>query len=261
MRFNAVGVNVPHPGEPDHPLDNLSPGCHIGLMIGETFEPFTVGLAGGQTVSARHYPAGNPSAPALLLGHGAGAPQTNAFMVKIAEGLSARGPHVFTFNFAYMEMGRKIPDSNDRLESCFLTVVEAVRPRLAGGDDHAIFVGGKSMGGRIATQLVAKHERAAEFFKGVVVLGYPLHPPGRPIVLRTAHLPQIQVPMLVVQGSRDLFGTPAELRQAFAAVPAPWKLFVVPDGDHSFKLPARAKVSQEEILGQVMTEIAVWMGV
>ena len=225
----------------------------------DRFTSFTVELAGGQAVSVRRYGADAEPSPAIILGHGAGAPQTSPFIVKTAEGLRARGTHVFTFNFVYKELGRKIPDSNDRLESCFLAVTEAVQARLS-GPDRGIFVGGKSMGGRIATQIVAKHENAAESFKGVVVLGYPLHPPGRPAVLRTGHLPQIRVPMLVVQGSRDAFGTPAELREAFSAVPAPWKLVVVPDADHSYKLSGNAKASQEEVFGQVLGEVTAWMG-
>ncbi len=215
-------------------------------------------LPEGQAVSARHYRAPEAPALAIVLGHGAGAPQTSPFMVEIAEGLRARGTHVFTFNFLYMELGRKIPDSNDRLESCFATVVDAARARLS-ADHRGIFVGGKSMGGRIATQMVAKNERANEAIRGVVVLGYPLHPPGRPAILRTGHFPQIRVPMLVVQGSRDAFGTPGELRDVFSQIPARWKLFVVPDGDHSYKLPAKATATKDEVRTQILNEITSWM--
>ncbi len=228
-------------------------------MPSSTFDAFTVSLPGGQSVSARHYPAPAASAPGIVLGHGAGAPQTSPFMVEIAEGLTARGAHVFTFNFLYMELGRKVPDNNDRLESCFVTVAEAARARLS-PHNRGIFVGGKSMGGRIATQMVAKSEQATDSYRGIVVLGYPLHPPGRPAVLRTGHLPQIRVPLLVVQGSRDAFGSPDELREAFAQVPAPWEIFVVPDGDHSFKVPAKAAIGKGEIVKQVLDGISSWMG-
>jgi predicted alpha/beta-hydrolase family hydrolase len=96
-----------------------------------------------------------------------------------------------------------------------------------------LFIGGKSMGGRMATHLGAAHIAG---LSGILVFGYPLHPPGKPDQLRVAHLPSIAVPVLVVQGERDTFGTPQELKPALASMSAPADLHVVAKGDHSLAL-------------------------
>jgi uncharacterized protein len=101
-------------------------------------------------------------------------------------------------------------------------------------------VGGKSMGGRIASQVAGAN---GDDIAGLVFLGYPLHPPGRPDILRTKHLPDIDAPMLFVQGSRDAFGTPDELTPIIRNLTAPAELCVVEGGDHSFKVPKKAAVS------------------
>jgi predicted alpha/beta-hydrolase family hydrolase len=92
-----------------------------------------------------------------------------------------------------------------------------------------------------------------------VLLGYPLHPPGRPDRLRAAHLPELRTPTLVVQGSDDTFGTEQEVRGAFAAVPAPVEWLIIPGGDHSFKVPRRGGPSQADILQQVYDTVAGWV--
>ncbi len=94
---------------------------------------------------------------------------------------------------------------------------------------------------------------------GLVFLGYPLHPPGKPDQLRAKHLPDIKAPMLFVQGSRDAFGTSEELQAIIRKLPAPAKLYAVEAGDHSFKVPKRAGVPQEEVYRSVLDEIASWL--
>jgi len=190
----------------------------------------------------------------IILGHGAGAPQTSRFMVEFAEGLAARGCNAATFNFPYTEHGRKIPDRPEKLEACFKAVIQAIgsRPELT---ETGLFIGGKSMGGRIASQVAASGSQGA---RGLVFLGYPLHPPGRPERTRSEHLYRIGLPMLFVQGSRDAFGSPDELRPIIEALRPRPILQVIEEGDHSFKVPKNASVSQGQVYSSVLDEIARW---
>ena len=195
---------------------------------------------------------------ALLLAHGAGGTQMSPFMVDYAKRLAERGIDVVTFNFLYSEQRRKLPDRNDKLEACWRAVIAAARsgtlsPEIARA---ALAIGGKSMGGRIASQVAAAD---GEGIAGLVLLGYPLHPPGRPEQLRTKHLPAIAVPMLIVQGERDTFGTPDELRPVLRTLKAKAQLFVVEGGDHSFKVPKSAGTPQAQVHARVLDEIARWL--
>jgi uncharacterized protein len=193
----------------------------------------------------------------LILAHGAGANQASSFMVRFATSLAARGLDTVTFNFVYTEQRRRLPDRNDKLEHCYRTVIEAARSGKF--HDHAgrrkLVIGGKSMGGRIASQVAAAGQ---EGIAGLVFLGYPLHPPGRPDKLRSKHLPDIRAPMLFVQGSRDAFGTPEELR---AGLEVAADICVVEGGDHSFKVPKRSAISQDQVFEFVLDEIVRWMRV
>ena len=191
----------------------------------------------------------------LILGHGAGAGQTSDFIMSFASGLTARGVDVVTFNFLYREQGRRIPDPNDKLEACYRAVIEAVREQMNSGRD-ALAIGGKSMGGRIASQVAAA---GIGDLAGLVFLGYPLHPPGRPDRLRAKHLSDIKAPMLFVQGSRDAFGTPDELRPIVTPLEPPADAYVVEGGDHSFKVRKGAGVSQEDIYRAIQDHIAAWL--
>lgn len=231
--------------------------------------PFTVTLAAGEPVSALDYPADARPATAgttvahettLVLAHGAGAPQTHPFMTAFARGLSSRGIGVVTFNFLYKERGRRAPDPPARLEACYRSVIAAVRERES-VIGRRLLVGGKSMGGRIASQVVAADTRdgVSSGVDGLVLLGYPLHPPGRPEKLRDAHLPAITAPMLFVQGSRDAFGTPDELRPVLAGCSAA-ELFVVDGGDHSFKVRGRDAPTEAQVHARVQDAIRGWIG-
>jgi uncharacterized protein len=189
---------------------------------------------------------------ALILGHGAGAGQRSAFMVDFAHALSALGLDVVTFNFLYTEQGRKIPDRAPALEACYQAVIEAVFAGVASAR-RALFIGGKSMGGRIATQVAAADP--ALRLAGLVLLGYPLHPPGKPTERRDKHLPAIRRPMLFVQGTRDAFGTPDELTPIVSALQPPSALHVVAQGDHSFKLSKKDPAAQARVYAGVQQAI------
>ena len=193
-----------------------------------------------------------------MLAHGAGANQTSAFMVEFAQALAARGFDTITFNFLYSEAGKGPPDRNDRLEACYRAMIAAFHAGTitADAERSRLVIGGKSMGGRIASQVVAA---TPDGVAGLVLLGYPLHPPGRPDKLRSKHLPKITVPMLVVQGSRDTFGTPEELRPILKPLKAPAELYVVEGGDHSFKVPKRGAPPQAQVHAAVLDEIQGWL--
>ena len=217
-------------------------------------EHISIEVASDQKVTAIIYAAAKArrAGIGLILGPGAGAPQTSGFMVTFASELAARGIDVVTFNFLYMEQRRRVPDSNAKLEACYRAVIEAVARRKLG----KLAIGGKSMGGRIASQVAALG--AAEV-AGLVLLGYPLHPPGRPEELRVKHLPAIETPMLFIQGSRDAFGAPEELRPFMQKLKAPAELHVVEGGDHSFKVPKRAGLSQADVYKSVQDRIDQWL--
>jgi hypothetical protein len=202
------------------------------------------------------YLAGHGGEAALILAHGAGAGQRSAFVVAFARALSAHGLDVVTFDFPYITAKRRIPDRGPELERCYRDVIDVVRAEVASAR-RSLFIGGKSMGGRIATQ-VAAADRALPI-AGLVLLGYPLHPPGRPTELRAAHLPAVARPMLFVQGSRDTFGTPTELRAAFSRLdPAP-TLHVVQGGDHSLKVSGRDSSVQLAVYEGVQRAIVEWI--
>jgi len=216
-----------------------------------------VELSSNQSVTALLYAAGRQDRAGitLILGHGAGAGQTSNFMVEFADALAARGIDIVTFNFLYTERGRRLPDPTGRLERCYREVIEAVL-NLLELKENRLAIGGKSMGGRIASQVAAAD---AGPVAGLVFLGYPLHPPGRPDRLRAEHLSRIKAPMLFVQGSRDAFGTPDELRPIIDRLPARADLHVVEGGDHSFKVPRKAGLRQDEVYRQIQDFIASWL--
>jgi hypothetical protein len=219
-------------------------------------EQIAVEITQDQGVRATVYPAAkrDQAGVTLILGHGAGADQTSGFMVSFATGLAARGIDAVTFNFVYTEQGRRVPDPNSKLEACYRAVIEAIRHRKIGQGRLAI--GGKSMGGRIASQVAA---RGVPDVAGLVYLGYPLHPPGKNDQLRAKHLSDIKAPMLFVQGSRDAFGTPDELRPIIIKLKAPADLYVVAGGDHSFKVLKSAGVTQEDTYKVVLDRIDQWL--
>jgi hypothetical protein len=198
-------------------------------------ESFDFDVADHGRTSARVYRAGDPSGATLVLAHGAGAPQTHPFMVDVAQRLARRGIDVVTFDFLYRANGKRLPDRNEVLEATWRAAIASVRAR-AGLPTAKLFIGGKSMGGRIASQVAAA--RDVPSVAGLVLLGYPLHPPGKPKVRRDAHLARVPCKVLFVQGSRDSLGDAEEIGALVKTLPRA-ELHVVTDGDHSLALPKR----------------------
>ena len=221
-----------------------------------SFDTINAGAGGiEQRSTARAYAAAGPGDATLVLAHGAGAPQESAFMLDFARALAERGIDVLTFNFLYTEQKRRVPDRTPALQSCYRAAIATAREHF--GRDH-VFIGGKSMGGRIATHLAAAEDAEALGIAGLVLLGYPLHPPGKPDQLRAVHLSSIRVPMLIVQGERDPFGTPDELRAAFAPIASRVTLHVVENGDHSLAASRRADVVASTYAA-LQDVIATWL--
>jgi predicted alpha/beta-hydrolase family hydrolase len=219
----------------------------------------TVDLKDGQKTTAILYGAQGrqPRGATLILAHGAGAPQRHPFMVSFAQALSERGLDVLTFNFLYTEQKRKAPDRMPQLVACYRAVIDVARSQIDSARDR-LFIGGKSMGGRAATHVAVEDSTLP--MSGIVLLGYPLHPPGRPEQLRDAHLPGVGRPMLFVQGSRDTFGTPSELKPVLASLSPLPTLYTVEGGDHSFKIAGRdAQTRQREVYSEVQDTIVEWI--
>jgi uncharacterized protein len=218
-----------------------------------------------EPVNAVFYgPDGKTRAPAVLvLAHGAGAGQASPFMVAYAAAFAARGLAVVTFDFTYMARGRKTPDRAPVLEATFRAAVTgaAAREPVRGA---RVFIGGKSMGGRIATHLAAEEAAWASgvALSGVIVLGYPLAPPGgRRSGDRVSHLKRLRVPTLIVQGTRDVFGGPDEVREAVFAAGAtpPIDITPVEGGDHSFAVLKSSGREPAAVHAEIQDGIAAWV--
>jgi hypothetical protein len=191
------------------------------------------------------------AAPCLVLAHGAGAPMTSPFMETMAALLSERGVGVVRFEFGYMAAQRKLgtrrpPPKAERLIAEYEDVID----RLAGRTP--LFIGGKSMGGRVAS-LIADRLHADGRITGLVCLGYPFHPPKKPESLRTAHLADLACPALVVQGTRDPLGSRAEV-EGYGLSPS-IQLSWIEGGDHDLA-PSRSAAARETALGVTADRIA-----
>lgn len=183
----------------------------------------------GDVSAAWDLPVAPPRA-ALVLAHGAGGSMTSTGLPELAAALADRGVAVLRFSFAYREQGRRVPDKMPKLVETFAAVADAARRE----HDVPLLVGGRSMGGRAASHLAAEGFACA----GVVLLAYPLHPPGKPERLRVEHLPDVKVPIVWIQGTRDTFATPELLDDAVSSLPN--VTFLCIDGaDHGFKVRGR----------------------
>jgi predicted alpha/beta-hydrolase family hydrolase len=183
----------------------------------------------------------------LVLAHGAGSGMRAPFMEGFAEEIGRLGVATLRFEFPYMRAGRRAPDRPP-------VQIDAWRDAFADGVSRAggrrVFAGGKSMGGRIASMAAAEGMPAA----GLVFLGYPLHPPGRPEKIRDAHLPDVPVPMLFLQGSRDTFARPDLLAGVLARLGPRAQHVEVAGGDHSFRVPGGPRDAR--VIGASLAEPA-----
>jgi uncharacterized protein len=219
------------------------------------------------TLSAALYPPEGPSAEILLvLAHGAGAGQSSPFMTSYARAFAAAGIAVVTFNFPYLEARRRTPDRAPVLEDAFRLAVTGAAQHEMAAAKH-LFIGGKSMGGRMATHLGASLDRWPAHTRlpsGIVVFGYPLIPIGGSRKSdRVTHLGAITVPTLIVQGTRDTFGGPDQIKAALASAggnaSSHIEVSTVEGGDHSFAVLKSSGRTQPDVHGQIQSDVVTWM--
>ena len=222
-------------------------------MSGDDSESIKIDLEDGQTVSGLL--RAPPGAIACLgLAHGAGAGMTHPFLAAVAAGLSQRGVATLRYQFPYMERRSKRPDP-PKLAQAAVRAALAVAGRLA--PQMPLFAGGKSFGGRMTSQ--AQAESPLPGVRGLVFLGFPLHPPGRPSEARARHLSDVQIPMLFLQGTRDDFASLTLLRPVIERLAPRATLELVDDADHSFHVPARSGRKDAEVFGEMLEKLAVWI--
>lgn len=196
------------------------------------------------------------SATALyVFGHGAGAPMTHAFMEGVAERLAERRVATFRYNFPYVEAGRKAPNPQPIL-------VKTVRSAVAEAANRArglpLFAGGKSMGGRMTS--IAASKEALPGVIGLAFFGFPLHAPGKDSAERGAHLADVGLSMLFLQGTRDKLANLDLLRPLLGGVKPPPTLHVVDDADHGFHVPKRSGRTDDDVLDELCDVLAEWAG-
>jgi predicted alpha/beta-hydrolase family hydrolase len=187
----------------------------------------------------------------LVLAHGAGAGMTHPFMAAVADGLETRGIATLRYQFPYMEAGSKRPD---RPPLAHATVRAAVR--AAGRLELPLFAGGKSFGGRMTSQ--ARAETPLPNVRGLLFLGFPLHPANKPSDERALHLNDVRIPMLFIQGTRDALADPKLLVPLIDRLPNA-TLKSIDHADHSFHVPVRSGVTDRQVLDDALDDAARWM--
>ncbi len=211
------------------------------------------------SVSEAHDVSGLLQAPEeahalYVLAHGAGAGMTHAFMAAFAGLLAERGIATLRYQFPYMERGSRRPDQPALAEATVAAAVaeaQRLKPRLP------LFAGGKSFGGRMTSQ--AQANGLIEPVRGLAFAGFPLHPPGRPSDVRAAHLADVSVPMLFLQGSRDEFATPDLLHPVVQRLGDLASLHLVDQADHGFRVPARTGRKADDVMVELADVLAAWV--
>jgi predicted alpha/beta-hydrolase family hydrolase len=189
-----------------------------------------------------------------VLAHGAGAGMSHSFMTAIADGLGDRGIATLRYQFPYMEQGRKRPDT-PKLAQATVRAAVAEASRLLPG--FALAAGGKSFGGRITSQAQASSPLPG--VRGLVFLGFPLHPAGRPSNERGDHLLEIKVPMLFLQGTRDALADTELVKALVKRLGKRATLKLFRDADHSFHVPARSGRQDVEVRAEMLDDLAAWL--
>jgi predicted alpha/beta-hydrolase family hydrolase len=192
---------------------------------------------------------------AVILAHGAGNDMNQALIVYLATELSRRGHLTLRFNFSYKEKGKKAPDPSKKLESTWLAVYSFLKDHPEYGTEH-IVAAGKSMGGRIASHLASDGNLPVE---SLILLGYPLHPPGKTEKLRDSHLYRIKTPMLFFAGTRDTLCDLEKLEGVLKKFDTRWKLEIVEGGDHSFRTPKSMGLSETEVFRHILDKAQEWI--
>lgn len=207
---------------------------------------------GADETSAVFDPSAAPDAPVFVFAHGAGGNLADSGVVRTAAVLRDRGLHTVRFNFLYREKRIGRPDPMPRLTACTEAVVERVRTELS---PKQLFIGGRSMGGRAASVLASQGFAC----DGLLLLAYPLHPPGKPTQLRSQHLPDIHQPVLCINGTRDEFCTRALMEQVLTTVQPSWHMHWVEGADHGFHVLKKSGRTDHDVMEEIGSVVAGWI--
>jgi len=188
----------------------------------------------------------------FVCAHGAGGHMRDRSMTSLAEALRPRGMGIVRFNFPYREQGSRRPDPMPRLKSAMNAVIEHARSAL---NPRTLVIGGRSMGGRTASMLAADGLAC----EGLLLFAYPLHPAGQPEKLRDAHLPQIGMPVLCFNGTRDTLCRRDLMERALGALGPQWQMHWLEGADHSFHVLKSSGRTDADVLGEVADVSAHWL--
>jgi predicted alpha/beta-hydrolase family hydrolase len=207
---------------------------------------------GDETTTAAYRSGGGSDGIVYVAAHGAGGRLNDRSMLALAKELESRKLDVVRFNFLYREKGSGRPDQMPRLEKCFEAVIAKVREELK---PRVLIIGGRSMGGRAASMMAAKGFDC----DGLLLLAYPLHPPGQLDKLRDAHLPDIKVPVLCFNGTRDTFCTPDLMTKVLEKLGPNWQMHWLEGADHSFHVLKSSGRSDAAVLEEVGDATTAWL--
>jgi len=216
-------------------------------------KPVTLTLDDGQQVSGLLLAPQDASA-CYILAHGAGAGMAHPFMAAVAIGLAERRIATLRYQFPYMERGSRRPDTPRLAHATVRAAVDEAARQLPG---LPLLAGGKSFGGRMTSQ--AQAQAPLTGVRGLMFFGFPLHPAGKPSDERAAHLSDVDVPMLFLQGTRDELAETGLLRSLVERLGPCATLQLFPDADHSFHVPARSGRKDTEVLGELLDVVAGWV--
>ena len=211
-----------------------------------------VDVGGEGTEALWDPPAGGDRSRVFICAHGAGGHANDRLTVAAAAALRERGLGTVRFNFLYRAKRSARPDAMPRLLECFEAVIAKTRREL---DPQVLVIGGRSMGGRAASMLISEKPAA----DGLLLLAYPLHPPGQPQKMRDAHLPAIKVFVLCINGTRDPFCEPALMKQVLARLGSNWRMLWLEGADHSFHVLKSSGRTDRQVLEEVAAEVQQWV--
>jgi uncharacterized protein len=220
--------------------------------VTRTAAEWTVAVGKDQTVAV-YEPATGAQAGVFICAHGAGGNKNDRALVGAANAMRAIGLGVVRFNFLYKERGAGGPDRMPKLLECFSAVADRTREELR---PPRLFIGGRSMGGRAASMLAAEGFAAA----GLILLAYPLHPPGQQDKLRDEHLPSITMPVLCFNGTRDAFCEPPLMNAVLKKLKTPWTMHWIEAADHGFHVPKKSGRTDTDVLQEVQSATRAWLG-
>jgi predicted alpha/beta-hydrolase family hydrolase len=188
----------------------------------------------------------------FVCAHGAGGHMDDRAILAVTQVLRDRGIGVVRFNFFYRARKSGRPDPMPRLIACFQAVIARVREELA---PRRLVLGGRSMGGRAASMLASEGDAC----DGLLLLAYPLHPPGQPAKIRSAHLPAIRVPVLCMNGTRDPFCDPPLMEKVSSGLAGNWRMHWIEGADHSFHVLKSSGRTDRDVLTEVGNEVDAWV--